>query len=69
MVLSVTHAARAFFVMTMAGSITDVPGLRVGHYTDLDAATGCTVVLCERGAVPGVHVSGASPGGREIELL
>jgi len=63
------HAARAFFVMTMAGSITDVLGLRVGHYTDLDAATGCTVVLCESGAVPGVHVSGASPGGREIELL
>ena len=53
----------------MAGSLTDVPGIRVGHYTDLEAATGCTVVLCERGAVPGVHVSGASPGGREIELL
>ena len=56
-------------MVTMSGSITDVPGLRVGHHTDLDAATGCTVVLCERGAVPGVHVSGASPGGREIELL
>jgi len=53
----------------MAGSITDVPGLRVGHYTDAASATGCTVILCERGAVPGVHVSGASPGGREIELL
>jgi L-aminopeptidase/D-esterase-like protein len=53
----------------MAGSITDVPGLRVGHYSDPRAATGCTVILCERGAVPGVHVSGASPGGREIELL
>jgi L-aminopeptidase/D-esterase-like protein len=53
----------------MAGSITDVPGLRVGHYSDLRAATGCTVILCECGAVPGVHVSGASPGGREIELL
>jgi len=56
-------------VMNMAGSITDVPGLKVGHFTDLDAATGCTVVLCEQGAVPGVHVSGASPGGRDIELL
>lgn len=53
----------------MTGSITDVPGLKVGHHTDLAAATGCTVILCERGAVPGVHVSGASPGGREIELL
>ena len=55
--------------MTMAGSITDVPGLKVGHFTDLASATGCTVVLCEQGAVPGVHVSGASPGGRETEVL
>ncbi len=55
--------------MTIAGSLTDVAGIRVGHYTDPVAVTGCTVVLCERGAVPGVIVSGASPGGREIELL
>lgn len=53
----------------MAGSLTDIAGLKVGHYSDAASATGCTVVLCERGAVPGVHVSGASPGGREIELL
>ena len=53
----------------MAGSLTDISGLRVGHYSDPVAATGCTVVLCERGAVPGVHVSGAAPGGREVELL
>lgn len=53
----------------MRGSITDVSGLRVGHYSDFASATGCTVVLCESGAVPGVHVSGASPGGREIELI
>lgn len=53
----------------MSGSLTDVAGLKVGHYSDAASATGCTVVLCERGAVPGVHVSGASPGGREIELL
>jgi L-aminopeptidase/D-esterase-like protein len=53
----------------MAEQLTDIAGLRVGHYTDPVAATGCTVVLCETGAVPGVHVSGASPGGREIELL
>jgi L-aminopeptidase/D-esterase-like protein len=53
----------------MAGSLTDVPGLKVGHYTDAAAATGCSVVLCESGAVPGVHISGASPGGREIEML
>ena len=55
--------------MTMAGSLTDITGIRVGHYTDPVAVTGCTVVLCERGAVPGVNVSGASPGGRETELF
>ena len=42
--------------------ITSVPGVRVGHYTDLDNATGCTVVLCERGAVGGVDVRGSAPG-------
>ena len=61
---------RGLFVgKKMAGSLTEIAGLKVGHYTDAVAATGCTVILCERGAVPGVHISGASPGGREVELL
>ena len=42
--------------------ITSVPGIRVGHYTDLDNATGCTVILCEGGAVGGVDVRGSAPG-------
>ena len=53
----------------MHGSITDVPGIKVGHYTDTDAATGCTVVLCEQGAIAGVEVRGAAPGTRETDLL
>src|SRR5258707_5473144 len=53
----------------MANSITDVPGIRVGHWTNLDAATGCTVVLCEDGAVAGVDVRGAAPASRETDLL
>ncbi len=53
----------------MCGAITDVSGLKVGHYTDRRAATGCTVILCERGAVAGVGVSGSSPGTRETDLL
>lgn len=53
----------------MHGAITDVPGIKVGHYTDLKAATGCTVVLCEEGAVGGVEVRGAAPGTRETDLL
>lgn len=53
-----------------AGSITDVRGLRVGHAHDLQARTGCTVVLCEaEGAIAGVDVRGAAPGTRETDLL
>jgi L-aminopeptidase/D-esterase-like protein len=33
----------------MSGTLTDVAGLQVGHWTDLEAATGCTVVLCPEG--------------------
>jgi L-aminopeptidase/D-esterase-like protein len=51
------------------GAITDVPGIKVGHYTDLRAATGCSVVLSEGGAVGGVEVRGAAPGTRETDLL
>ncbi len=57
-------------------AITDVAGIRVGHWTDREAATGCTVVLCEEGlpdrqagAVGGIDVRGAAPGTRETELL
>ncbi len=49
--------------------ITAVPDIRVGHYTDRSHATGCTVVLCERGAVGGVDVRGSAPGTRETDLL
>ena len=54
----------------MGGSLTDVRGLTVGHWTDLEAATGCTVVLCDGdGAVAGVDVRGSAPGTRETDLL
>ena len=50
-------------------TITDVPGIRVGHITDLVGLTGCTVVLCEKGAVGGVDQRGGAPGTRETDLL
>ncbi|MFL6216931.1 MAG: P1 family peptidase [Blastocatellia bacterium] len=56
--------------LASAGSITDVPGIRVGHAHDLAARTGCTVILCEaNGATAGVDVRGAAPGTRETDLL
>ncbi|TET40066.1 MAG: peptidase S58 family protein [Dehalococcoidia bacterium] len=53
----------------MHNSITDVPGIKVGHYTNKEAATGCTVILCEEGAVAGVDVRGSAPGTRETDPL
>ena len=51
-------------------TIRDVPGIRVGHWTDADAATGCTVILApDDGAVGGVDVRGSAPGTRETDLL
>ncbi len=53
-----------------AGAITDVAGIRVGHFTDPRRPTGCTAILCdEPGAVAGVDVRGAAPGTRETDLL
>jgi L-aminopeptidase/D-esterase-like protein len=51
------------------GAITDVAGLRVGHFTDTRRPTGCSVLLCPQGAVCGVDVRGAAPGTRETDLL
>ena len=51
------------------GSITDVRGLLVGHFTDPRRPTGCSVILTPQGAVAGVDVRGAAPGTRETELL
>jgi L-aminopeptidase/D-esterase-like protein len=53
----------------MGTTTASIPGLRVGHWTDLDAATGCTVVLCEHGPRAGVDVRGAAPATRETDLL
>ena len=41
----------------------------MGHSQDLKAGTGCTVVICEKGAVAGVDVRGGAPGTRKTDLL
>lgn len=53
----------------MKNSITDIAGIKVGHFTDGKSYTGCTVILCENGAVCGVDIRGGSPGTRETALL
>ncbi len=53
----------------MNNTITDVPGILVGHAQDETAATGCTVVIYENGAVSGVDQRGGAPGTRETDAL
>jgi L-aminopeptidase/D-esterase-like protein len=44
-------------------------GFRVGHWTNVNSVTGCTVILCPPKCVGGCEVRGSSPGSREISLL
>ena len=55
--------------LNLTGSLVDIDGIKVGHYTDPRRPTGCTVVLSEAGAVAGVDVRGSAPGTRETDLL
>lgn len=48
---------------------TDIEGLKVGNAQNLEGGTGCTVIICEEGAIAGVDVRGGSPGTRETDLL
>lgn len=56
-------------MMKLKNSITDVAGIRVGHAHNLQALTGCTVVICDGGAIGGVDQRGGAPGTRETDLL
>jgi L-aminopeptidase/D-esterase-like protein len=49
--------------------LSDVPGVAVGHFTDAEAGTGCTVVLPPPGTVGAVDVRGGGPSTRETDLL
>jgi len=55
--------------MKRNNSITGLPGIEVGQAQDDEALTGCTVILCRKGAVGGVDVRGSVPGTRETDLL
>ncbi len=49
--------------------IMEVGGFRVGHAQDLEAATGCTVILCDRMSPAGLDVRGGGPASRESQIL
>src|SRR5918996_4285685 len=50
-------------------SISDVEGITVGHWSDVSALTGCTVVLPPRGTVASCEVRGGAPGTRGTDML
>lgn len=49
--------------------LTDIAGIKVGHASDFEALTGCTVVLCEKGAVAGCDIRGGATGTEEIDVM
>jgi L-aminopeptidase/D-esterase-like protein len=51
------------------GSLTDVPGVRVGHATDTRRPTGCTAILFDRAAAAGVDYDGSAPGESQVVML
>ena len=53
----------------MSKGLTDISGIQVGHASDFEGLTGCTVILCERGAVAGVDVRGSASGTEELEVM
>lgn len=55
--------------MVTVKGLTDIPGILVGHATDYDGLTGCTVVLCEAGAVAGGDIRGSATGTEEWDTL
>lgn len=49
--------------------ISDIPNFKIGNAHNDEAATGCTVILCEKGAVTGIDIRGGGPASRESALL
>lgn len=49
--------------------ITDIQPVRIGQVEDAEAATGCTVLICENGMRTGLDVRGGGPASRESQLL
>lgn len=55
--------------MNLNNTLTAISGIQVGHADDPEAITGCTVILCIKGATGGVDQRGGAPGTRETDAL
>lgn len=49
--------------------LTDIAGIRVGHASDFEGLTGCTVILCDGGAVAGIDIRGSASGTQEADVM
>ena len=50
-------------------SVTEIGGFKIGHAQNKDAATGCTVIICDKLSPAGLDVRGGGPASRESQLL
>jgi L-aminopeptidase/D-esterase-like protein len=67
--LAAVRAAQAAETSRFSGSLTDVPGLKVGHFTDPRRPTGCTAILFDEPAAAGVDYDGSAPGEQQVVML
>ena len=67
--VSLASAQRVMAAQSAPGSLTDVPGIRVGHFTDPRRPTGCTSMLFDTAAAAGVDYNGSAPGESQVVLL
>lgn len=49
--------------------LTEIENIKIGHADNQVAATGCTVIICEKGAPTGIDIRGGGPASRETQLL
>jgi L-aminopeptidase/D-esterase-like protein len=50
-------------------AITDIEGIRIGHASDYQGYTGCSVVLFDKPATCGIDIRGSAAGTRQIDAL
>jgi L-aminopeptidase/D-esterase-like protein len=69
LIITVIHTELEYHDMTKEIDFSTIEGILVGHAQNMEAATGCTVIICESGATVGVDVRGGAPGTRETDML